>query len=250
MDDKLQIIILSSILLAVLILLLWRVNPGFLVSVTAGLVATGIWAYINFFNPMKFFSDSVKLWSNRNEIDPSICKRIKSAKRSLFFVGFSFEGVLHDHSGLIKDILLKNENLEIKMLMLHPDSLHVVAHQDFTDRDIKRNIYEVVNKRLKSLFDGLSPSAQRRLQVRATYYLPRFAARIFDDDIMIINFYLYRSRAHENPVIEIRRGKHEKEFIHILNSLNNIFHIGDDGGPRKPNHTIIENGKWYGLPEN
>ena len=133
--------------------------------------------------------------------------------------------------------------------MIHPDSPHVNAHQEFTDRDIRRNIFEIVNKRLKSLYEELTPSAQKRLKVRATYYLPRFAARIYDDEIMLLNLYLYGSKAHANPVIEICRDNHEDEFNRILKSLNDLFSIGDDGKALHPNHAIVENGVWHGLSE-
>ena len=43
---------------------------------------------------------------------------------------------------------------------------------------------------------------------------------------MLINFYLYKRKAHANPVIEIRRDRNQQEFISILNSLNDLFENG------------------------
>jgi hypothetical protein len=197
-------------------------------------------------------NQGLRVWSSRHKVNPSFSDRINSATKSIFFIGFTFEATMRDYSELFKDALTNNSNLMIKLLLIHPDSLHVSAHQDFTVRNIAGNIDEAINVRLKSLFDTLSPSARRRLMVRATYYLPRFAARIFDDEVMLLNFYLYGIQAQANPVIEVCHDKHEKEFNRILTSLNDLFDagVGNNGNTKRPNHLIIDGGTWNGLPVN
>lgn len=190
----------------------------------------------------------LQVWADRANISPPIIERIISSQKSLFFVGFTFGTTLKDHGEYIKTALMTHNNLEIKLLMVHPDSPHVTEHQNFSNRNIQNQLHDGIAE-LHALFDELSPAAQGRIKARATYYLPRFSARIFDDEIMLLNFYLYKSKAHVNPVIEIHRDKHEKEFSQIFNNLNEMFKIGDDENAPRPNHHIIENGNWNGLPE-
>lgn len=254
--NNLYLAILCIILLVIVVILAWIVVPLFVVNVIVSLVAAGI-GYIVIFL-LRQVQDSIsvapikhlglQVWDDRDKVSPSFNKRITLASKSIFFVGFTFETTFKDYGKFLKDALMTHSNLEVKLLMIHPNSLHVSAHQYFTDRDLKRHINEGINSRLKSLCDELNPSAQERLNVRATYYLPRFAARIFDDEVMLLNFYLLKAKAHVNPVIEIRRDKHEQVFNRIFSSLNEMFKIGDDGKATHSNYHIIENGNWHGLP--
>lgn len=194
-------------------------------------------------------TNGIQIWSDRHEVTPSFLNRIKSTKKSIFFVGFTFETTLRDYSEYFKDQLMNNPELEIKLLLSHPNSIHVAAHQLFSSRQLETNIYDSVDNRLKSLYEELSPSAQKRLTVKATYYLPRFAARIFDEETMLLNFYLYKTPAQVNPVIQLCSKENENEFNRINLSLNNMFNIGENETEKFPNHRIIENGKWFGLED-
>lgn len=191
-----------------------------------------------------------QIWPNRDSLTPSLMSRMEQAQTSLFLVGFSLETTFKDYAGTLARALIDNSGLHVRILMLHPDSLHVRAHQIFSTRPVAERIRGTVNGFLKELFDALTPEARHRLQVRATHYLPRFAARVFDDSTMLLNFYLFKSRAHENPVIELRRDLHKESFAGILRSLDELFHYGDTQQEcNRPNHRIVENGRWYGLPK-
>lgn len=131
--------------------------------------------------------------------------------------------------------------------MMHPASDHVIAHQPFRD-DSRIAQIETAEQRLKALFEELTPDERKRLHVRASYYLPRFAARVFDEETMLVKFYLYKSRAQGNPVIELHHERNEAEFACILQSLNTKFERGvETKVDEMRNRKVIHNGKWYGL---
>jgi hypothetical protein len=147
---------------------------------------------------------SPRLWKNRHELLPSLSRRIELAKKSIFLVGFSLKSTLDHHRNVLVDTLNDNLKLKVKMLMVHPDSLHVPAHEPFADRIVSKEIPEVLGQ-LESLYNDLNGSAKKRIDARLTDYLPRFAVKAFDNETMLINLYIYKSRAQENPVFEINK---------------------------------------------
>ncbi|ETR66390.1 MAG: hypothetical protein OMM_05677 [Candidatus Magnetoglobus multicellularis str. Araruama] len=200
----------------------------------------------------RFLSNNCSLWPHKEAL--RISERLKSAKEEIFIVGFTLETTMQYYQDIFKNAL--DNEVTIKLLFTHPESSHVIAHQYFSDRDIKANIY-TVNRRLKSFFESLSSSAKNKIRVKATYYLPRFSAVIVDNDVIMINFYLFNSSAQSNPALEIYRCKLRKEFDQIKNSLENLFNIESNNEPfienqdikkMPPNFNIIENGKFNDFP--
>jgi len=190
----------------------------------------------------------LRVWPERDVVSPSFRERLEDAKEDLFLVGFSFETLFKDRDDALKSALKKG--VKVKVLMLHPDALHATAHDEFSSRGmrVKETIEYVVEQYLKPLYDALDKSWKEQLDVRATYYLPRFAARIYDKKRMLLNFYLYESRASINPVIEIRHDHHMEVYNKFHKSLEGLFEYegGKKGG--HPNHKFIENGHWNPLP--
>ena len=206
-----------------------------------------------FIKPSKELDPQVKrllqVWSDRDRVRPSLRKRMQSAEKSLFLVGLSFESLYKDHREVLLEALKKG--VTVRTLMLHPASKHVDAHQEFATRNVRESINTTVEYHLKSFYakyKRLESAHKGQLNVRATYYLPRFAARIVDDKNMVLNLYLFNSKAHENPVIEICRDRHEQECETILTSLEELFDYGGESAAGHPNCRIIENGRWKGLP--
>ena len=128
--------------------------------------------------------------------------------------------------------------------MLHPDSLHAEAHEAFSDREVREEIRGVINQ-MKSFLNDLDQDVKKNLDIRLTHYLPRFAAKVFDHNTMLLNFYMYKSRAQENPVIEVSRSNHNEVFSSILKSLEILFNIKADS--KQANHELIIDGKWNQL---
>jgi hypothetical protein len=254
--NKLIIIILFAVLILSVITLTFYVFPDLSIGVAGSLIASLITLVIIFiFNLNKTLpstdtesAEGLSIWGSRKEVQPSLKDRIRSAKKSIYYVGFTFETALIEYRDCFKDAIKNNNKLDVRFLLIHPDSMHIRAHQDFTDRDIKVAVLEVVNKRMQNLFKELSESEKKRLRIRATHYLPRFAARVFDKEVILINFYLYKSKAQVNPVIEIRRDTHAEEFDRISNSLDELFDIDDNDDQLHPNHLVTKDGEWFGVP--
>lgn len=180
----------------------------------------------------------IVIWGNREVVTPSFRERINKLESDLFMVGISFETTFLNYKEPISKAL--KENKEVKILLLNPYSKHVEGHQPFSDRDLKTSIEQTVNNRLKDLYNELSDNERKNLKVNATKYLPRFSANIWDSKVMFLNFYLYKSKANNNPVIEIKKEKNKDEFETILKSVKNLF-------DHPSNIKIIENGNWNGI---
>jgi hypothetical protein len=190
----------------------------------------------------------IKIWENREKVEPSFIDRIKSTKKSLFLIGVTFESTFKDHKDILFETIKKNSGLRVKILLLHPDSLHIDAHKEFTDRrDMSYNIKEAINFRFKDIYDRLSEDQRERIEIRATHYLPRIAIRIFDDEIMLLNLYLYDSKAHNNPVFEICRSNNEKEFLKIRGTVDELFCYGDVENKSHSNHHVLKDGIFKPL---
>lgn len=181
----------------------------------------------------------IRIWPNRAGVEPRIEKRFHNAKKSIFLYGLSFEGTLNSHKeDLVKAI---QRGVEVKILMLYYKSKHVEAHQEFSDRTLKPKLEENVVLRLHDLFyESLTESDRVRLAIRATNYLPRFSANIWDNKDLYINFYLYKSSASDNPVVLINDRESPTEFKKIKKTLDALFDDPD-------NVHITENGKWKGF---
>ena len=190
----------------------------------------------------------VRIWRGRDKVSPSFYDLLKEAKRRIFLVGFSFETMLVHHGLDLSEALNNNPSLTAKILMLHPRSKHVIAHQEFRKGPIAEKIMGVIDHDVHGIYQQLSPSAKKRLDVRLTNYLPRFAVRLYDD-VMLLNFYLYKRRAQINPVIEIHSTDHDEEFDGILYAMEELFQYqGDPAEGYPPNHKVIDDGKWVGPP--
>jgi len=126
-------------------------------------------------------------------------------------------------------------------MRLPPGSRHVEGHQEFSDRVLRPKIEENIELRMQKLFvEALTKEERTRLTLRATNYLPRFSANIWDDKDLYINFYLYKSSASDNPVIFLNDQANAAAFKKIKQSLDDLF---DD-----PDIThVAEGGKWNGL---
>lgn len=190
-----------------------------------------------------------RLWKNRHEVSPSLSKRIELSKETIFFVGVTLESTFAHYRNVLLDALNNNPKLKVRMMMLHPDSLHVDAHQLFATHKIRDEIIDVI-KSMESFYYDLDRSAKNNLDITLTHYLPRFAAKIFDNKTMLLNFYLYKSRAQENPVLEIDSNDHNEEFKSILTALNKLYNYETNEEGRFPNHRLLHDGKWNGLPNN
>jgi len=199
--------------------------------------------------------NQIKIWRNRDLVKPSFRERMQNATKSIFLNGFSFETLFKDNSQVLTDAIKRN--VEVRILMLHPDSKHTDAHQEFSSRLVKVSINNTIENHMKFFYDEmmhslekdgiLNPEFKVKLDIRVTYYLPRFAARICDDN-MLINFYLYKSKAHENPTLEILRDHNKDIFDALLSSLNALFEYEGNRKGGHPNFRIVDKGEWKGLP--
>ena len=194
-------------------------------------------------------ANKIRIWSDRDSVEPSFRQRILQAEKSLFLIGFSFETLFKNHSKALVYALEKG--VIVRILMLHPESEHVNAHQEFSSRKVKASIVKVIEEHMRTfyeLYEVLDPSTRGNLEIRLTYYAPRFAARIYDEENMLLNFYLYKSKAHENPTLEINRNTHKAEFQAILNSMNALFNYEARKEGSHPNYEVVSRGEWIGLP--
>lgn len=198
-------------------------------------------------NPKESPGEKIKIWKNREDVKPTFIDRIKSVKKSLFLIGVTFESTFKDHKNALFEAIKKNNKLKVKILLLHPDSLHIEAHKEFTDRDMSFHIKEAINSRFKNIYDNLNEDQRKRLNINATFYLPRIAIRIYDDNIMLVNLYLFNSKAHNNPVFEITHKNNEEEFKRIRDSCIDLFNYGYDGNCLHPNYRILEKGIFKPL---
>ena len=184
-------------------------------------------------------SESVRIWPNRASVVPRIEKRFRDAKRSIFLYGLSLEGTMNSHKAELVDALKRG--VEVKILMLHPGSRHVEGHQEFSDRVLRPKIEENIELRMQKLFvEALTKEERTRLTLRATNYLPRFSANLWDDKDLYINFYLYKSSASDNPVIFMNDRTNAAAFRKIKKSLDDLFSDPDTA-------RVAEDGKWIGL---
>ncbi len=184
------------------------------------------------------------IWQNRHDLCPSLSRRIEISNESIFYVGFSLKSTFDHYRNVLSKSLNEKPQLKVNMLMAHPDSLHTEAHEIFSDREVKKEIRGVINQ-MKSFFSDLDQDAKKNIDIRLTHYLPRFAAKVFDHNTMLLNFYLYKSRAQENPVIEVFKSKHDEVFSNILKSLKNLFNFKAEN--KQANHELIKDGKWNQL---
>lgn len=175
----------------------------------------------------------VPIWKSRENLSFPMGDRMERAGRSLFLVGFSFESLFTDQKRALSNAL-RHPGLEVRILMVDPSSLHMEAHQAFTDRNLDEAMAKTL-RRARDWFSGLPPSASSRVSVRLTQYLVRFAARIYDGNTMLINFYLYRSRAGQNPVIELSRARHQYPFEAIKSSIESLWSEAE---------VVAEAGQW------
>jgi hypothetical protein len=189
-------------------------------------------------------SNLVHIWENRHELRPSLGARIRNSKEDIFFVGFSLKSTFDHYRNVLTEILHGNRRPRIRMLMVHPNSLHAEAHETFSDREVRKEIRGVLHQ-MESFYNDLDLDAKNNIDIRLTHYLPRFAAKVFDYKTILLNLYMYKSRAQENPVIEITKSKHEVVFNNVIKSLTNLFNLKMDH--KHANHELILNGKWNQL---
>ena len=193
-----------------------------------------------------------RMWIVREDVRPPFRNRVLAAKEDILLVGIALDTVVQNYLEEFVTALETQSNLRLRVLMLHPDSLHARAHQEFATYDLKSTVRGTIDGPLCTLYHRLSEKARRRLDIRLTHYLPRFSCRVVDST-MLINFYLLHRRAQSNPTIEFRRNKHSDEFDCMYSGLNELFAY--DGSRSKaaaphPNLRITEEGKWLGWPPN
>ncbi len=139
--NNLYLAIICGVLLVIVVILSWIVVPSFTVGVITSLIASSLGLIVFFLIKQSKEQEpsepiGLQVWCDRDMISPPISERIISAKKSLFFVGFTFGTTLKDYGEYLKNVLMSHNNLEVKLLMIHPDSLHVTEHQHFTKRNI------------------------------------------------------------------------------------------------------------------
>jgi len=250
-NDKRYLVGLCFILMFIIAFLSWKNYPSQAQVIMIALISSSLWFVIGYL--VKQFiepSNNCSLLPNREALKMS--EKLKSAKKEIFIVGFTLETTMQFYSEIFKKAL--ENKVTLKLLFTHPESSYVTAHQPFANRDLKATIHNFI-KKLKSFFESLNDDAKNRIRVKATYYLPRFSAVIIDNELMMINFYMFKSPAQSNPALEIYRCKYRKEFDQIKNSLENIFNIesstesfNENKSPLimrdPPNFIIVENGKF------
>jgi len=237
-----KLILITAISLLFSLIFFSIAFPEFAINTASSILATII-AFISGWLFQLFLNEKNKpviIWGSRDQVNPRFRKRLNELEKNLFMIGMSFESTFNNYKEPLKEALKKN--IKVKILLLDPFSQHVDAHQPFSDRNLRAAILETINGRLKKLYDDLSESERKNIEVKTTEYLPRFSANIWDGSKMFLNFYLYESKANNNPVIELKKKKNKKEFDAILNSLNSLFDVGS-------NRSIISNGKWIEIKE-
>ncbi|VEN73202.1 conserved hypothetical protein [Candidatus Desulfarcum epimagneticum] len=184
-----------------------------------------------------------QIWKNRYEVRPSLNRRIELSNEDIFFVNFSLRSTFDICGNALAKKLKENPQLKVRMLMAHPDSFHVKANEKkFSNRKVRQEMTKTLYQ-LKSFHDDLDPLAQKKIDVRLTYHLPMFAAKVFDHNVMLLNFYLYNGNAREYPLIEVTKTNHCEVFDNILKSLEKLFHF-KSGDNETNNHKLVINGEW------
>lgn len=234
------LLVMAAIVIALAVALLSPLSPQLTISIAGGLIATLL---VTAFGWLRKVPSPPRVWPRRDRVRPTLADRMERAREDLFLVGFSFETTLKDQGKLLVQALNGNPDLTVRMLMLNPSSPHAQAHAPFSARPLAAR-FALTEDLLRQLYDALSDDARHRLEVRATHYLPRFAARVFDRKSMLIGFYLLNSAAFGNPMIEVKRSHHREAFDGIRRSLLAMY----DYDRTPPNVEIIQNGRWYGLP--
>ncbi len=181
-----------------------------------------------------------RIWSNRDYVRPILRDRIRNATDEIIFVGVALDTTIQNNRQELCKVLNGDSKVKLKLLMLHPESAHVKGHEEFASWEVKNTIINTANGHIKGLFDLLDGSARRRFEAELTYYIPRFSMKLIDDS-MLINFYLYKRSAHENPVIEFNKKSKSEDFINIYRSIENLFMVSS-------NHKLIKDGGWKGYP--
>ena len=206
-----------------------------------------------FFLFKSYYSRRIRSWQRRDLIRPPLSERILNAKKEIFFVGASLDSALQDYNGELCQALNNNKELKLKILFLHPESKHVSAHQDFAGWDVKATIIHTINGPLRELFNKLKEDAKFQIDVRLTFYLPRFALRVVDDWVYV-NFYLYNLRAQSCPTVLFHKRHHKEISSNICESYGSLLEYGDISNRKRgkttinPNYKVIVNGEWKGLP--
>jgi len=250
-NDKKCLVGLCFILMFIIAFLSWKNYPTQSQVILIALISSSLWFVIGYLVKQCIEpSNNCSLLPNREALKMS--ERLKSAKKEIFIVGFTLETTMQFYSEIFKKAL--ENKVKLRLLFTHPESSYVTAHQPFANRDLKVTIHSFIQK-LKSFFESLDDEdAKNRIQVKATYYLPRFSAVIIDNELMMLNFYMFKSPAQCNPSLEIYRCKYRKEFDQIKNSLENIFNIESSTESFNennsslmrvpPNYIIVENGTF------